>query len=173
MKKPLYVYLHLLKTGGTTITLHIKKNFFDLYERCEFLSRLGIYINSWLLYHKGHLYNFLGEETYEPIYSKDYLKNVAKSMWKLSTKIFGAANFSYLTLASVVGDTDVEKVKRAVKRISIIADNEYKNIIWYDEQNWRWVHKEDGRKLIRDIIEGDIGVPNPFLNLCNNGKHSQ
>jgi hypothetical protein len=122
----------------------LKKSYADLKYKCNFLQRLGLPVNSWLILYNDRLYNCYGRETYEPIFTKHYLIDVAECMWKLSTRVFGQTFFSYQTLASAMVEPDLEKIKLAVERISIITREEkpVKTWIWSDKDGWRWIKEE-------------------------------
>ena len=101
------------------------------------LAANGIPIRDWVIDFREHLYNELGGETFEPIFTQDYLCRVVKSMWKLSTTIFGSSYFTYENLADDLRDPQVERVKAAVHRIGIV-DTE-KEVIWTGDRNWKWL----------------------------------
>jgi hypothetical protein len=108
----------------------------------EFLSENGITINAWVIDYQDHLYNTEGEETFEPIFSSNYLERVAKSMLKLSSSIINPGMFSYETLASDLRDPKIDRIKTAVRRIGIIFQEE--KILWAGRDNWKWLY--DGEK---------------------------
>lgn len=118
------------------------------------LMAMGIPVKGWLIDHEEHLYNEYGEETFEPIFNKDFLKRVVDSMWKLSTQVFGTSYFSYESLTADVREVDAKKVKAAVRRIGIITrcseyfsnDGKHPCAIWWGDNNWKWViEKKDGK----------------------------
>jgi len=92
----------------STIFSSIKKGAGDLKTRCRLMQRLGLPVNSWLLLYRDRLYNCYGNETFEPIFTKHYLIDLAECMWKLSTQVFGQSFFSYQTLASAMIEPDVD-----------------------------------------------------------------
>lgn len=113
------------------------------------LKSLGLPIQQWLLEYEEHLYNEFGKETCEPIFYKDFLLEVARNMWKLSTEIFGQAEFSYETLAGQMSEPDIEKIRRAVCRIGILTRNDKpddrtesrrleEDALWVGQQRWMW-----------------------------------
>jgi KaiC/GvpD/RAD55 family RecA-like ATPase len=120
------------------------------------LARLGIYINGCLLEWNEHLYDvekakddkIAYRESYEACFHHEYLQEVVNQMWKLSTQIFGAASFTYENLAAEMRETNTEKIKIAVKRLSILAknitekDNGRRNAgIWAGKDRWKWLVK--------------------------------
>lgn len=138
------------------------------------LESLEIPISSWLIDHREHLYNAYGWETYEPIFNKNYLIEVSRRMWELSTQIFGVSYFTYEELAASMRDPDVSKVKLAVRRISIITSSLDKNnetTIMAGDTRWKWIVGNanpnnnnrcyiNGIDVIVQCIKNDIGEPN-------------
>lgn len=147
------------------------------------LSSFGLPIRGWVLEYKDHLYNYLGYETFEPIFTKDYLMHTAECMWNLSTQIFAHGSLKYEMLASEMREPNLIKVKRAVKRIAIIAsETPVKTIkdediiteaIWFSETHWKWnrptvkqhqscngsfIHINDLLENIRSLKDGDKNV---------------
>jgi hypothetical protein len=117
------------------------------------LSAMGIPIRQWFLEYDEHLFNEGGEETCEPIFYKEYLMDVARNMWDLSTEIFGQDEFSYETLAGQMCEPDVEKIRRAVHRLGVLVrddepnkkmgvwgegKNNFCNAIWVGQKRWKW-----------------------------------
>ena len=139
----------------------VKKNLTTLKEISSPLSGIGLRLYAWLIEYKEHLYDVRGNETHEPIYDKQYLIEVAKAMWEMSTTIFGKSLFSYEHLAAKLYEPDVEKIKTAVRRIKIVTQNmklsfkegnknmttDHSNdAIWYGEQLWKWNTQEVPRQ---------------------------
>jgi hypothetical protein len=123
------------------------------------LFALKIPIRKWLIEYKEHLFTDTGEETYEPVFYRDYLKRTADCMWLLSIGVFGNSLFSYRTLAAQMRESDEWKVRLAVKRIGIITTKDeinptivdwwerkygqqIDNAIWFGEDGWKWNMKE-------------------------------
>ncbi len=117
------------------------------------LSALGIPIRQWFLEFDEHLFNEFGMETCEPIFCKDYLVEVAQNMWRLSTEVFGQDDFSYETLAGQMSEPDVERIRRAVRRLGILLrddapnahlrtrkpiDSSTYNALWVGQNRWKW-----------------------------------
>jgi hypothetical protein len=115
------------------------------------LTAVGVPIKAWLLEYDEHLYNRWGRETYEPIFNRDYLKRVAEAMWDLSVTVFAHDTFAYETLASQLRDPDAERVRRAVRRLSIVCTTrpshnrdtleeagQDRSPIWLGRDKWRW-----------------------------------
>lgn len=126
----------------------------DLKKRCQLLQRIGLPVNSWLILFKDRLYNFYGNETFEPIFTKHYLIDVAECMWKLSSQVFGQSFFSYQTLASAMIEPDIDKTKMAVERLSILTkDNDNnKHLIWSDNTGWQRINNKETYKVNNSII---------------------
>lgn len=109
------------------------------------LSKIGIHARSWLIEKDEHLYNFVGDETYEPVFHKQSLIDIVKSMWELSVQIISTGYFSYETLASAVRDPNIKKVKKAVHRISILTQpmldkkSKLKTAVWAGDSSWKWL----------------------------------
>ena len=101
------------------------------------LAANGIPVRDWVIDFREHLYDEKGGETFEPIFTHDYLHRVVKSMWKLSTTVFGTSYFTYENLADDLRDPQVARVKAAVHRIAIV-DVE-KKAIWTGDRNWKWL----------------------------------
>jgi hypothetical protein len=153
------------------IIIKSTKESFIKTQEFKYLSRLGIYVNSWLIYYKEHLYNCEGIETFEPIFNRDYLLNILKCMWNLSTQVFGKSNFSFDDLASAALESDIEKIKIAVNRINILSRNLARErkltaAISFNDKGWRWenisinehcnfVHYNKIYKIIND----ELGLP--------------
>jgi hypothetical protein len=66
----------------------------------EILSAAGLTLTAWLIEHEEQLYNQRGQETYEPIFTKDYLKDIAEGLWHLSSRVFGLTDVAYEDLGS-------------------------------------------------------------------------
>jgi len=126
----------------------------DLKKRCQLLQRIGLPVNSWLILFKDRLYNCYGNETFEPIFTKHYLIDVADCMWKLSTQIFGQSYFSYQTLASAMIEPDIDKIKMAVQRLSILSKDDTNNrlLIWSDNTGWKWKGLNENHKVDNSMI---------------------
>ena len=86
------------------------------------LAAIGMPIANWVIEYKEHLYDTWGRETWEPVFTKEYLKNLIDGMWCLSTGVFGESRFTYEELASCIGDSDVARVRRGVRRTAIIVN---------------------------------------------------
>lgn len=120
------------------------------------LASIGLPLAAWLVDCEGHLYNTWGEETYEPIFTKQFLERIAKGMWELSTRVFGFSLFTCVDLAAYVGESDVMKVYRAIRRISIVTqqcetiDDRRAPAVWIGAHDWRWnvshPHKQGGER---------------------------
>jgi hypothetical protein len=126
------------------------------------LNAIGIPLRGWLIEHKDHLFDCEGEETYEPIFSKDFLKNVAFAMWHLSTRVFGYSTLSYATLAAELREPNAVKVKKAVRRLAILSrDKDDYECIWCGDTSWQWKNniKENnqcGFISLKDLINNKI-----------------
>jgi hypothetical protein len=124
------------------------------------LFALNVPVKKWLIEYKEHLFTDRGEETYEPIFYKDYLKRTADCMWKLSVGVFGNSLFSYCTLAAQMRESDEKKVRLAVRRINILTvrdsinraftpwadpkkESQITSAIWVGEDGWKWNIKEN------------------------------
>jgi len=124
------------------------------------LAAMGIPLRAWLIESHERLFNLWGEQTYEPVFTLDYLEKVAAKMWDLSTRIFGQSLFTYQSLADELREPDVGKVKRAVRRIAIVmrprhlkgkeapdrskAGEETRDAIEARNRRWQWVAGEAG-----------------------------
>jgi hypothetical protein len=133
---------------------------------CEDLALIEVPLRGWLIEHREHLYTHLGHETYEPILDQDFLQRVVDGMWHLSLHIFGCASFTYEELASQVWEPDVTRVRKAVRRLAIIARGSASiepETIWAGEGCWCWNRRrlrstdsnqgESAREFIRSMVE--------------------
>ena len=111
------------------------------------LLKLGIPLRSCLIEYNDILFTHFGDISYEPVLHSDYLKSIASSMWSLCSQIFGPQEFSYETLASEVRESNIDKIKMAVRRLSIISGLEllfdnYSELpispISSNENSWSW-----------------------------------
>lgn len=109
------------------------------------LAVIGVPIRAWLIENSEHLYNWQGYETYEPILDPDFLMRILDGMWDLSVGVFACARFTYEELAAQVREPDVSKVRRAVRRIAIVARTTphakgtvCRPLIWAGDSCWRW-----------------------------------
>ena len=105
------------------------------------LAAAGLPLRAWLIESKERLFNPWGEETFEPIFTLKYLEEVAEKMWDLSTRIFGDSLFTYRSLADHLREPDAEKVRKAVRRISVVTRRLMKTtreLIWAGDERWRW-----------------------------------
>ncbi|MHB9140076.1 MAG: HD domain-containing protein [Victivallaceae bacterium] len=103
------------------------------------LRAMGIPLQTWLLECQERLYRWDGKQTFEPIFKGDYLATVLLEMWSLFWGIFGAELITYEALAAQLRDPDIERVRMAVRRLSIIfSDYETgkQDFIQYGEQGW-------------------------------------
>jgi len=141
------------------------------------LRASGVPLLGWVVEEGERLFNSAGVETYEPIFFAGYLVELVQHMWDLSTTIFGTAEFSYEDLAAHMGETDVRKVKSAVRRVRIVlgdkpkpseAENHPMPPIWSGDRFWRWKVERSGkskscdyasRKFVREAVE-KLGDPN-------------
>lgn len=162
----------------------VMQNAFALKDIGRELESAGLPLKAWLIEFNERLYNISWQETFEPIFDKNYLINIAECMWKLSTQIFGTSMFSYRELSAEARDPDIRKVKMAVKRLSIIAagaseelnqepenskKNRPKNPIWYSSANWLWeveTTQNSGCKFLsfcelKDRIDDDKIIGDP------------
>jgi hypothetical protein len=122
------------------------------------LAAIEIFVRAWLIEYKEHLFNELGEETYEPIFNISYLKLIVKHMFDLSSQIFGSSFFTYDCLAASLRESDLNRIKLAVRRIAIILRGYNKNNdlgIWVGEQSWKWLVRED-RKVVNYFEVAEI-----------------
>ena len=113
------------------------------------LTAAGLPLQAWLIGVNGRLFNTLGEETYEPIFTADYLCELVNAMWELGASVFGTRYFTYKNLADKVYEDQVLKVKAAARRISVISQSasipgyENRAIIWSSEGGWLWSRPTD------------------------------
>jgi hypothetical protein len=113
------------KTFPIAIVLgNVRESSEALDEIKELLANCGINLDAWVLERGGHLFSRRDREVFEPIFDKMYLKRTAKGMWKLSARIFGQSRFSYEDLGAEIGDPATERVRRSVRRISVVTDSE-------------------------------------------------
>jgi hypothetical protein len=154
----------------------IRANFRSLKQIRNFLAQMNLHARCWLVNYREHLFNILGQETYEPIFYEDYLMDVVQNMWYLSTRVFGINSFTYEVLASACRESDIGKIKLAVKRLSIIlqpgihisCETIKSSIIWAGDSSWKWNisfdQKENrcdytGIKDVNDFIKKHIHKP--------------
>jgi hypothetical protein len=135
------------------VTILIMKSTFNMYKsldriRIE-LSKYGVPVKGCRIGYNDLLFDHRGQMNYEPIFYEKYLDDILKSMWELSTRVFGPSEFSYATLASESREMDINKVKLAVRRISAICN--YKSMktgqlqpIIAGDGSWRWnIHRQE------------------------------
>jgi hypothetical protein len=148
----------------------------NLLSKYKYLYRIGIPIKTWLINFEEHLFNYYGEETFEPIFTKEYLKDLAQTMWKLSTRIFGRSFFTYEMLGSALNENDITKVKLGVKRLEIISRNDKNEVsaINYNANGWNWEFSEEEDKCNfisnRELEKIIDNLGEPILNKKENGK---
>jgi hypothetical protein len=123
----------------------VRKNAEVLKRIRQHLMAMGLPLLAWLIEHKEHLYNPLGQETCEPVLDAAYLRRVAEAMWKLSSRIFGSSYFTYEALADRLRDPDLYRVRLGVRRLCIVTRYEWHGTaaqvrcpIWYGDRSWRW-----------------------------------
>jgi hypothetical protein len=110
------------------------------------LSAMGILLRGWIVEHHEHLFSVCTKdqrtrwlETHEPGLSVSYLRRTAKTMWTLSTRVFGEGSFSYAALADAMREPDSDRARRAVRRIATVASRHFRNQpIWLSRTHWRW-----------------------------------
>lgn len=108
------------------------------------LRAAGLPLHAWLINVNGRLFNSSGEETYEPILTPNYMRDLIDAMWQLGTSVFGTRHFTYKNLADKVYEDQVRKVKVAVRRISILSENAWiegyggRAVVWASEGSWGW-----------------------------------
>lgn len=138
---------------------NVYENAFALNGIQGYLAENSIYLKSWVIEYDEHLFNNIGQEFFEPIFSRDYLERVIDSMWTLSSSVIFAGNIPYSTLASHVRDPNIKKIKTAVKRISIVSRD--KNVIWAGQTNWKWNGNGDEQfndKELKDMIKDRLRI---------------
>jgi hypothetical protein len=122
------------------------------------LSAIGLPIKEWMIEFDEHLYNFWGEETYEPVLHRDYLRRTARAMWNLSVRVFAHSTFSYETLAAQMREPDAAHVRLAVKRLAIICTDK-KSVpscpFEVGQDYWKWSVKS-GSQCGRSCEYGGI-----------------
>jgi hypothetical protein len=137
------------KTLLAIILGDLRENRAALFSVRDTLASVGLPLATWLIDIDERLYTPDWRETYEPLFHNQYLLEVAKSMWELSRRVIGNSEFSYRELASQIGDHDVVKVHRAVRRLSILTTSKSKGDekekcdlcsrpIWAGETSWKW-----------------------------------
>jgi hypothetical protein len=114
------------------------------------LADAGIHLAACLLDDHEKLYTCDFQPTYEPVFSKEYLRRVLRGMWEVCTPVFGVSEFSYGDLASQVCDRDIEKIRLAVQRIAITARSPkgegYLQLpIWAGPSQWQWRLNRDNK----------------------------
>ncbi len=112
------------------------------------LSEYGLPFLAWVLEYQDHLFTWDGRETFEASLNRSFLLEMVERMWRLSAGTFGRTPFSYDTLAAKLRVDDTERVKCAVRRISILSrhphppqDEEKRPshpVIHYTAQHWWW-----------------------------------
>lgn len=103
------------------------------------LAAEGVVLSSWVIERDQRIYNALGELTYEPILTLEFLKRTIKGMWALSTAVFGTSSFSYRDLAAYIGEPDERRVEYAVHRIaSTNTTPEKKDWVVARGGSWEW-----------------------------------
>ncbi|MBN1131130.1 MAG: hypothetical protein JXA71_19225 [Chitinispirillaceae bacterium] len=162
------------------------ENAVTLREVKEILQSIDLPLFGWCVEYKDRLYNWKGEETYEPIFSREFLKRTLDDMWFLSSRIFGANKLSYESLASQMREPDLLKVKSAVKRLWILSSSfpekpaapttgDLKkeladgSVFWISDGYWRWSIKNRDQRhevctdanvdTMKTILE-NLGDPN-------------
>jgi hypothetical protein len=125
------------------------------------LAAVGLPLATWLVDHEEKLFTPDLQETYEPRFHRDYLREVAVAMWELSCRVIGTSGFSYAELASHIGQHDVPRVRMAAKRLAVISAGSnrkavkgkpgkgkgggtnrdalpWSSPIWIGDQTWKW-----------------------------------
>ena len=110
------------------------------------LSAMGLLIRGWCVEYKEHLYNWRGDESYEPRFSSSRLAEIFEKAWQLSTQIFVSDRLSYAALAAEVAEPSVEKVRMALRRINIVGRSTPSTAgasnsgspFWLSNDQWRW-----------------------------------
>ena len=122
------------------------------------LWSMGLPINVWLVEWKEHLFDEFGFETYEPLFSKNYLDWISKCMCNLSTRVPpGGGVFSYESLASETNEPDINRIKRVVKRIRIAMNSNqsnsanYSNSLLAGPNEWQCRTDRHGWEMICNV----------------------
>jgi hypothetical protein len=142
----------------------LRANRYALHSIRDHLAAVGLPLATWLLDSEERLYTPDCLETFEPVLHKSYLIEVARTMWDLSTRVFGVSEFTYRELASQLGDRDVARVKLAARRLAVISadcgrdlgsgkeDDEEKvqpGPLWVGDETWRWrIRRGKGRTYV-------------------------
>ena len=117
------------------------------------LSALGLPLKKWLVTWEEHLYDEYGNETYEPVFSQEFLLRTANEMWRLSTGGAPHGEIPFETLAAVIHEQRLERVVRAVKRISIVATPpKGPPPIWYGNAGWKWSVRHENQRCVAATI---------------------
>lgn len=112
------------------------------------LSSVSLQFKAWLIEYNDHLYANDGRETFEPIFTREYLNNIIKGIWDLSLQVFGVWRFTYENLAVTVRDINTGKVRAAVRRLAIILNSRASDLnvtLHADEDCW-YIRHPDGCK---------------------------
>ncbi len=152
------------------------------------LHAVGLPVWAWLLEYKEHLYTHQGHETFEPIFDKAYLRHVVHRMWQLSQEVFGQSEFTYEALAASLREPNIEKVRCAVRRISIVTrdmneghemgnSGPYANVIWCGQSLWKWAANAQPRHrpdpLLQAAAQARQGVGLLWELICRIGQYRE
>jgi hypothetical protein len=125
----------------------LRANRAALYSVRDHLAAVGLPLATWLVDHEERLYTPDWRETYEPLFHKEYLVEVAEAMWDLSRRVVGVSEFTYAELASHIGDHDAAKVRMAARRLAIVMTTRrrtndtnlpWSSPIWAGDVRWKW-----------------------------------
>ena len=100
---------------------NVRKNSKKINDDKSQLARFGLTFRAWVLELEEHLFTWYGQETFEAVLTKQFLKLLATRMWELSTGILGGVTFSYETLAAKVRERDIWRVKLGVNRLAVVT----------------------------------------------------
>ena len=127
---------------------NLRENRASLYSIREYLAAVGLPLATWVVERDERLYTPNYCETCEPVLNLDYLVEVAKTMWELSSRVFGFSEFTYAELAAQLGDRDVARVRLAARRIAIVTTGceppipsdafPWSGPIWVGDETWKW-----------------------------------
>ena len=122
----------------------LRKNRSALFAKREDMSAIGVSLADWLVEYRGHLYDSEGNEAIEVVLNWEYLEEVTKAMWRLTSRVFAQALFSHEELAAEVGDYDLQRIKLAARRLAILSEDlpdlsgKHCGALHACEENWNW-----------------------------------
>jgi hypothetical protein len=107
----------------------------------DILTGIDLPLLGWRIEYKERLFEWNGQESFEPVLSLDRIEGTLRKAWSLSTEIFAAGKLAYSTLAAELGQPCPRRVRMALNRLNLIASAELNGSgpFGLSDTEWYWL----------------------------------